>query len=68
MIELNGLPVLKHAFTHTNQKERLTAPLQLRNGANHLTFHYSQALVTSQDARKLAVIFLTLRILDDKIS
>lgn len=68
VIELNGQPVLQHAFTCTNQKERLSAPLQLLNGANHLTFHYSQALVTGQDARRLAVIFLTLRILDDEIS
>ncbi len=66
VIELNGRPVLRHAFTRTNQKEPLRAPLPLRTGENHLTFHYSQALVTAHDARKLAVIFLTLRILDDE--
>ncbi len=68
VIELNGSPVLRYAFTRTNQKEQLTAPLQLRTGDNHLVFHYSQALVTDHDARKLAAIFLSLRILDAESS
>ncbi len=63
VLELNGNPILQHAFTRTNQKEQLTTPLHLRTGDNHLTFNYSQSLVTDHDTRKLAVIFLTLQIL-----
>ena len=65
VVELNGEPVLRHAFARVNQKELLAAALPLRMGENHLIFHYSQALVTSHDARRLAAIFLTLRILND---
>ena len=61
-VELNGVPVLRHAFGRVNQKETLTAPLPLRAGDNELCFRYSQALVTAHDARQLAVIFLSLRI------
>ncbi len=63
-VELNGLTVGQHAFAGTNQKERLVAPLALRPGRNELTLRYSQGLVTDYDPRKLAVIFLTLRILE----
>ncbi len=62
-IELNGVPVGRHSFARTNQKERLAAPLDLRAGTNQLTLHYSQYLTTDHDPRKLAVIFLSLRIL-----
>jgi len=61
-VELNGLPVLQHCFGRVNQKETLTALLPLRAGGNELCFRYSQALVTAHDARKLAVIFISLRI------
>jgi hypothetical protein len=62
-VELNGVAVGRHVFARTNQKERLAAPLDLRAGANQLTLHYSQSLTTDYDSRKLAVIFLSLRIL-----
>lgn len=67
-IELNGHSVGLHAFTHTNHKERLVAPLTLRLGRNELILRYSQCLVTDYDSRKLAVIFLSLRILSAKTS
>lgn len=67
-IELNGLAVGGHAFAQTNHKERLVVPLALRSGRNEVTLRYSQALVTDYDPRKLAVIFLTLRILDGETS
>jgi hypothetical protein len=63
-VELNGVPLLRHSFTRTNQKERLSVSLPLHAGENQLTFHYSQALITDFDRRKLAVIFLSLRVLD----
>jgi len=66
VVELNGATVLRHAFTRVNQKERLVASLTLRAGENQLVIHYSQALVTAQDARQLAVIFLMLRIVADE--
>jgi hypothetical protein len=62
-IELNGTPVCSHSFGRINQKERLTALLDLRAGPNKLTFYYTQALITPQDPRQLAVIFLGLRLL-----
>lgn len=61
-IELNGLPLLQYAFTRVNQKETLAISLNLHAGVNQLTIHYSQCLVTEYDARKLAVIFLSLHI------
>ena len=67
-IELNGVAVGQHLFGRTNHKERLVAPLALRPGRNEVTLRYSQSLVTDYDPRKLAVIFLTLRILSDQTS
>jgi hypothetical protein len=62
-IELNGAPVLRHAFSRVNQKETLAGRLPLRAGENQLVLRYTECLQTAQDARKLAVIFLSLRIL-----
>jgi hypothetical protein len=63
-IELNGTLLLEHAFPRINQRDRLTVPLPtLQSGRNDLVFRYSQSLVTDHDARPLAVIFLTLRII-----
>lgn len=61
-VELNGVPLARHAFTRTNQKDRLSVPLTLRAGRNELTLRYERALVTDHDPRRLAVIFLSLRI------
>ncbi len=63
-VELNGALVLQHAFGRINQKETLAASLPLLAGENRLVLHYSQCLVTEHDARKLAVIFLSLRVVD----
>jgi len=67
-IELNGLAAGTHRFARTNHKERLVVPLALRSGRNEVTLRYSQSLVTDYDPRKLAVIFLTLRILGGESS
>jgi hypothetical protein len=67
-IELNGLAVGQHLFERTNHKERMIVPLALRSGRNEVTLRYSHSLVTDYDPRKLAVIFLTLRILGGQSS
>lgn len=61
--ELNGAPVLRHAFTRVNQKETLDVVLPLRAGENLLRLHYTANLRSPHDPRPLAVIFLALRIL-----
>jgi hypothetical protein len=62
-IKLNGSACLTHAFTCTNQRERLTVPLFLRPGRNELTLHYERSLVTDYDPRKLAALFLGLTVI-----
>lgn len=62
-IELNGVPAGRHAFSRTNQKERLSLPLTLRPGQNEVALRYDRSLVTAHDPRPLAVIFLSLRII-----
>jgi hypothetical protein len=62
-VELNGQPVLAHAFERINQKETLAASLPLVAGENIVRFTYSQSLVTAYDPRKLAAIFLSLHVL-----
>lgn len=62
-LELNGQPVGAHTFGRINQKETLTIPLKLAPGENQLRLHYRNALITAHDPRKLAVIFLSLRVL-----
>ncbi len=66
-IELNGHSVLEHSFARINQKERLIAPLFLREGDNNLVLRYSKSLVTDHDQRQLSVIFLSLQIIPDAI-
>lgn len=61
-VELNGSPVLQHVFARTNQKDTLSAGLSLQRGENRLVFHYGRHLTTEYDSRKLAVIYLSLRI------
>ncbi|MDB6114772.1 MAG: hypothetical protein JWQ62_1717, partial [Lacunisphaera sp.] len=61
-VELNGAPVLRHAFGRVNQKELLTASLPLRAGDNQLTLRYDKFLRTEHDPRQLAAIFLSLRL------
>lgn len=62
-VELNGTPLRQLAFARVNQRERLLVPLTLRAGRNELHLRYSQSLVTDHDPRKLAAIFLGLRII-----
>jgi hypothetical protein len=62
-IELNGTLLRELTFVRINERARLTVPLPtLHSGRNDLVIRYSQNLVTDHDARRLAVIFLTLRI------
>jgi len=61
-VELDGVPVARHAFTRTNQKEHLSVPLALRHGRNQLILRFEHGLVTDHDPRRLAVIFLSLRV------
>lgn len=61
-VELNGQPVLEHTFGRINQKETIAAPLALAPGDNVLRFRYRHGLVAPHDPRKLAVIFLSLRV------
>jgi hypothetical protein len=61
-IELNGARLHEHAFERVQQRERITCRLPLRAGGNTLAMHYSAFLQTPADPRKLAVIYLSLRI------
>ena len=62
-LELNGTPVLQHAFGRVNQKETISLPLPLRRGDNELVLRYGTSLRTAHDPRSLAVIFLSLQLL-----
>ena len=61
-IELNGTPVHSHAFVRVNQRERITCPLELKAGENRLALRYTEFIQTAYDPRKLAVIYLSLRV------
>ncbi|MES1168989.1 MAG: hypothetical protein ABUL61_07435, partial [Oleiharenicola lentus] len=62
-LELNGTEISRLALPRINQKERWTAILPLRAGRNDVILRYDQSLVTAHDPRKLAAIFLSLRVL-----
>ncbi len=61
-LELNGTFVKQFHFLRTNQKQLLTARLPLRSGENTLVLRYRHSLQPERDPRRLAVIFLSLRI------
>lgn len=61
-LELNGEPVGRHTFGRVNQRERLDVPLHLRAGDNDFILRYTRDLVTNRDPRRLAVVFLRLRV------
>ncbi len=61
-IELNDTPLHQYSFQRVNQREKVSIPLSLRAGANRLVFRFTEFLETAYDARKLAVIFLSLRV------
>lgn len=66
-LALNDQPVHRHRFGGINQLERLAVPLTLAAGSNHLTLHYTQGLVSAHDPRRLAAIFLSLRIVPQTV-
>ncbi len=61
---LNGVPLFEHRFARVNQKELIQAPLALQAGDNRLVLHYRKHVTSEVDPRRLAVIFLSLRIVD----
>ena len=61
---LNGVPLFEHRFARVNQKELIQAPLALQAGENRLALHYRKHVTSEVDPRRLAVIFLSLRIVD----
>ena len=61
-ILLNGTEIHRRRFPRVNQKENLSLTLRLRAGENHLLFRHSAWLETAADPRKLALIFLGLRV------
>ncbi len=63
-VTLNDIRVLEQTFARVNQKEFLVAPLVLHPGENRLSFRCPRHLTTDYDSRKLALIFLSLRVLD----
>ena len=61
-VMLNGAELHRQTFTQINEKHTLSLPLKLRAGVNHLAFQHRSSLRSSHDPRKLAVIFLSLRV------
>jgi len=60
---LNGIEVLRFVFPRIYQKENLVVTLPLQAGENQLVIRHATWLVTA-DPRKLALIFLSLRVTD----
>jgi hypothetical protein len=59
---LNDVELCQLRFPRINQKETLAASLSLRPGINRVFLRYSASIDNPADPRKLAVIFLSLRI------
>lgn len=59
---LNGTEVFQMRFPRINQKEIIAIDLPLRGGANELVLRHSAWIESAADPRKLALIFLSLRI------
>ncbi|MBI2517136.1 MAG: glycosyltransferase family 2 protein [Opitutae bacterium] len=62
ILELNGSIVARHVFARINEKQPIVASLPLIAGSNQLAIRYHTSLQTSYDPRRLAVIYLSLRI------
>jgi hypothetical protein len=62
-VEVNGTVVHQLALPRINQKEALQVSLPLSAGRNEVTLRYATHLASPHDPRKLAVIFLSLRVL-----
>ena len=65
-VVLNGVELHRHVFGQINQRDTLSLPLKLRAGVNRLAFRHRSWLRSAHDPRKLAVIFLSLRIGQNK--
>ncbi len=61
-VEVNGVPVHQQALPRINQKEWLQVRLPLRAGRNEITLLHACSLTSPHDPRRLAVIFLSLRV------
>ena len=61
---LNGVEVLRYIFPRSHEKETLTLALPLLPGANQLVFRHTAWIENAMDPRKLALIFLSLRVTD----
>jgi hypothetical protein len=61
-VVLNGVELHRHVFAQVNQRDTLSLPLRLRAGENRLAFRHRSWLRSAHDPRKLAVIFLSLRV------
>ena len=59
---LNDVELSKFAFPRVNQKENWTIPLPLAAGENRLVIRHSTWIESAADPRKLALIFLSLRV------
>jgi hypothetical protein len=62
-VRLNETVVAQVPFPRVNQKESVRVPLALEAGENQLALRYQTSLETPADPRRLAVIFLTLRVI-----
>jgi hypothetical protein len=62
-IFLNETELHRIHFSKVDQKERLSLPLPLRAGFNELAFRYEKFTQQPSDARRLAVIFTSLRVI-----
>jgi Glycosyl transferase family 2 len=60
---LNEILLGQMPFPRVNQKESVRLPLALNAGENQLVLRYRTSLETPADPRRLAVIFLTLRVI-----
>jgi hypothetical protein len=63
VIELNGCEVARLTFPRVNEKQRLHVRMRVRNGANDLVLRHTKWIENANDPRKLALIFLSLRVL-----
>lgn len=61
-IQVNGCTVHRHHFELTNQVESLEVDFPAKAGLNTLTLSYAEHLTSEADPRRLAVIFLGLRV------
>jgi hypothetical protein len=63
-VVLNGVEILQFNFPRVNQKENLVTPLSLKPGENQLVIRHATWIESVADPRKLALIFLSLRVVD----